>query len=277
MERDELHTVKEIMSSPVISITATEKIEDFIKKIYETGLRRFPVLIGGFPEGIVTAYDVVKLIYQNPDSEILNLTVGEIMTKEPVTVDVSASVFEGLDLMVKKNVGCIPVINAENNELVGIISERDYLWHDFLWENVPSEFVDVDEGIGDKVTPDFFITEEFSIWQITDRMIKVNRRQLLVGDPETFHARSIVSSVDLLVGIAKNLRVIRNNPDYFMNAWKAFPLHSVAGLPAPQTITALRRWMGKRGFGAFPLFYRGKAVKMIDEKNLVKYLWEKIK
>lgn len=53
------------------------------------------------------------------------MLVKEIMTHDVVTVDADASVLEACLLYMKKKVGCLVVVSAE--ECVGIVTERDLI------------------------------------------------------------------------------------------------------------------------------------------------------
>lgn len=51
--------------------------------------------------------------------------VKDIMIKEPITIGPKATIVEALHLMREKKIGCLPVV--QNEELVGIITEMDFL------------------------------------------------------------------------------------------------------------------------------------------------------
>ncbi len=53
------------------------------------------------------------------------ISVKSVMARNIVTVEKQATVSEVAGLMTSKNVGCILVIDKENNEYIGIITERD--------------------------------------------------------------------------------------------------------------------------------------------------------
>ena len=52
-------------------------------------------------------------------------TVNDIMIQKPITVDPSATILEALNIMRTNKIGCLPVV--KNNELIGIITEMDFL------------------------------------------------------------------------------------------------------------------------------------------------------
>ncbi|MEA2460369.1 MAG: hypothetical protein QOH90_546 [Actinomycetota bacterium] len=74
--------------------------------------------------GIVTERDVLRVIAEghNPTE----ITLREVMTKNPVTVSPSASVREAAGIMFDKWFRHLPVV-TESGEVAGIISLRDLL------------------------------------------------------------------------------------------------------------------------------------------------------
>jgi CBS domain-containing protein len=50
----------------------------------------------------------------------------EIKAKDLVTATPSTSINDAMDMLIKNNIGCLPVI-GEKGELIGILSERDVL------------------------------------------------------------------------------------------------------------------------------------------------------
>ncbi len=52
------------------------------------------------------------------------MKVSEIMTKDPVTVKPGATIKVASDLMLKSDIGALPVVDLSGN-IVGIITERD--------------------------------------------------------------------------------------------------------------------------------------------------------
>ncbi len=55
------------------------------------------------------------------------VTVKDIMKKETVTVSPKTSIMEALNLMRTHMIGCLPVVQGSDKELVGIITEMDFL------------------------------------------------------------------------------------------------------------------------------------------------------
>ncbi len=53
------------------------------------------------------------------------VVVNDIMIKEPIIISPDATVLDALEVMRNKQIGCLPVV--DKNELVGIITEKDFL------------------------------------------------------------------------------------------------------------------------------------------------------
>jgi CBS domain-containing protein len=56
---------------------------------------------------------------------ILETAVGDLMAKDPLTVDVDATVVSAVDVMNERHTGCVLV--QKDDKLVGIFTERDLL------------------------------------------------------------------------------------------------------------------------------------------------------
>jgi acetoin utilization protein AcuB len=76
------------------------------------------------------------------DYLLADLTIAEIMTPEPFTVDSEASIGTAARIMLEHRISGLPVIDAENN-LVGIITESDIfsmvVTHEWCREEDPPE------------------------------------------------------------------------------------------------------------------------------------------
>lgn len=80
--------------------------------------------------GLVTYRNLLHLLAQGNSASVVTalttpLTVREIMKPNPLTVTPQTSTLEALEIMRRKNVGCLPVV--ENGKLVGIVTAYDFL------------------------------------------------------------------------------------------------------------------------------------------------------
>lgn len=146
MEVIKIKTVKDIMSKGVVSVRTTNSVAEAIKILRDNHISGAPVLDEENElKGIISEYDILKLIEYKPflapflelleehPDDILNAvrlaskkSVGEVMSKPPITVNPDTSVSEAALLMWDKKVNRLPVVD-KNGNLVGIIARADLL------------------------------------------------------------------------------------------------------------------------------------------------------
>jgi len=84
-------------------------------------VRRLPVVSNGRLVGIITAADIVKSLARTLDPK----PVLEAGTRNPVTVGRYETLMRIVRIMEERRIGTIPVVE---NEIVGIVTERDLLY-----------------------------------------------------------------------------------------------------------------------------------------------------
>lgn len=77
----------------------------------------------GTLHGMVTSQIILKSIAENKRKK--NLTVADVMIEKYQTVGPDTPVKDAMDIMLKNNIGCLPVVL--NDELIGVITERKFL------------------------------------------------------------------------------------------------------------------------------------------------------
>lgn len=130
--------IVQIAKGPVVTMAATTPIYDAIQIMTKNGFRRIPIVDAGTKalEGIITATDIVDYLGGGKKFEIIerkfggnffkaiNQPIGNIMTKNVVSIGISARISEAIALMKEKNLGGLPVVDDENS-VKAIITERD--------------------------------------------------------------------------------------------------------------------------------------------------------
>lgn len=114
----------------VITIEADERVVHLRRRMLDDNITRFVVSDQGKYIGIVTETDVAIAMRkfresvkdQHQDHRIRNMIVRDIMTAPLISVDPSASVSAVIDLMLKKNISSVPVV--DKGRLFGIITRR---------------------------------------------------------------------------------------------------------------------------------------------------------
>jgi acetoin utilization protein AcuB len=110
-------TVKDRMSSPAITATPTTRTKDVLQMMYLRKIRRMLVVNDqGKLLGIVTQRD----LYEKGKADT---PVGAIMTRNPYTTAIDASIVYAATMMRNVGLGALPVL--DHGQLVGIITESD--------------------------------------------------------------------------------------------------------------------------------------------------------
>lgn len=121
--------VEEFMTTDLITVHK-EDLVDFVAEMMNwRKIRYMPVEDSkGRLVGLVTSRLLLRNYSQRTrPNGVPAETVEEIMIKKPLTATPKTSIMEALDIMRSNQVGCLPVIHPQDNELVGIITEMDFL------------------------------------------------------------------------------------------------------------------------------------------------------
>ena len=106
--------------------------------VTEIGTRLILRAINGMPIidddgkviGILTIIDILRAIRDNKDIDALK--ANDIMTKNPIVIEQGTDILEIIDIMDKKGIEMVPVIEAENdNRIIGIVSRKDIIEEKF--------------------------------------------------------------------------------------------------------------------------------------------------
>lgn len=125
-------TVREWMTSPVISVLPETSISEAHRLMKDHGIRRLPVVAHDKLVGIVTLGDVREA--SPSDASTLSiwelnylwaqLKIEQVMTRQVLTITPDALVLDAAQIMLDKKVSGLPVVDAQEH-LVGIITESD--------------------------------------------------------------------------------------------------------------------------------------------------------
>jgi CBS domain-containing protein len=119
-------TLEEMVTRPAIFARKNTPAKDIAFEIFYGFFSGVPVIDDeGRVIGVVTEIDLLKQIREGTD--IKELTADDIMTRNPITVDITASLGHVLNIMIEKNIIRIPV--TQGGVLVGVIARRDILRH----------------------------------------------------------------------------------------------------------------------------------------------------
>jgi len=118
--------VRDIMTSPVVSVTPDVTLHDAYRTMQEKGIRHLPVVDEAILVGVVTDRDLrlaTSALAAAPFAP--GSRVSASMSKTPLTADPMDPVEEAARTMREKKIGCLPVVDG--GRLVGIITGLDLL------------------------------------------------------------------------------------------------------------------------------------------------------
>jgi CBS domain-containing protein len=116
-------SVRDAMTSNPRGVEARTPIVEAARLLKSEDVGSLPVLEGDRLQGIVTDRDIVlKVVAERKDPQ--STTVGEIASRELVTVDPQQDLDEALRLMARHQVRRLPVVE-EDGRLVGMLAQAD--------------------------------------------------------------------------------------------------------------------------------------------------------
>jgi acetoin utilization protein AcuB len=120
------------MNKNVVTIDVNDSMLDALKILKERNIRHLPVVKEGKLVGIVTDRDLKKASPSEATTleahELLYLTakikVGEIMTKNPITIPYDYTVEEAAEILLQHKISGLPVVD-KGGKVVGTITQTD--------------------------------------------------------------------------------------------------------------------------------------------------------
>lgn len=113
--------VADVMTSVRVSDSPQRTLRHAARRMWEAQTGSLLVMDGDELRGIVTERDVMKAIARQHNVD--ELTVGEVMTTDVLTVGPDAPLYEVARLMASRWVRHLAVV--ENDKVVGVVSLRD--------------------------------------------------------------------------------------------------------------------------------------------------------
>ena len=118
-------TVKDFMTTNVITIDANETVLYAAKLMHQQDVGDLVVMEGVAAKGIVTERDLVRRVMAM--KKPLDTKVSEIMSDPLITIEEEASIRDAARKMIKYKIRRLPV--TKKNVLVGIIATSDFARH----------------------------------------------------------------------------------------------------------------------------------------------------
>lgn len=113
-------------SGDIQTAKADESVADVTARLSDQRIGALPVITDGNVVGIFSERDVIYGLAKY-GAEMLDKTVGEVMTSPAITVSADTAILSALSLMTKRRIRHLPV--TENGKLTGFISIGDLVKH----------------------------------------------------------------------------------------------------------------------------------------------------
>jgi CBS domain-containing protein len=125
--------IGDVMRTRVVTVNTDDSARLAVLRMLEEGVGSVAVCEGGKLVGIFTERDVLGLAGDGTDLDAVR--IGDVMTREPLTVDVGVAVLDAARLMGERKIRHLPVV--EGDHLLGIVGIRDVLGSlvERLWQS----------------------------------------------------------------------------------------------------------------------------------------------
>jgi CIC family chloride channel protein len=118
--------VGEIMTTDPDTLTAGLSVDEAHERFRDTRHHGFPVVDDGRLVGVCTLADLARADVAGDGDREVPLTVGDVCTRQPLTVTPIDPVYRAVRRMAAIDVGRLPVVSAEDHgRLVGLVRRAD--------------------------------------------------------------------------------------------------------------------------------------------------------
>jgi len=269
-----------VAKSPVVTMAPTTPIYDAIQIMVKEGFRRIPIANPGTKalEGIITATDIIDYLGGGKKFEIIEQKFGGnffkainepirlVMTKNVVSVKVSAKISESIELMKEKNLGGLPVVDDENR-VRAIITERD----------IANLFADRISGVKvSQVMSEKVITalSKTTIFEAERTMTTQGFRRLpIISDGKVI---GIITTMDIIrfFGSGSVFKYLQSGTIIQVLNTPALEIATkdVSTITPDADVGQAAKMMRDKNIGALPVVEKEKLVGMLTERDFFKII-----
>ena len=267
-----------IATRDVVTAQRTTTIIQAVEIMTKNGFRRLPVVDAGTRHlrGIVTVSDIIdfmgggdkfNLVQVKHDGNFLaaiNENLREIMTSHPVTMPVTGSIADAVNVIINQDVGGIPITDGDGN-LKGIVTERDVM-KVLATENSGRTVEDIMKSSVHVTNPDTPIRE------VCEEMVRCRFRRLPVVVDDLLCG--IVTATDIMNYLGKGKafeQLTTGDSAEVMGAPVRLILSGELHTTTPdRNIHDIAIEMIQRRVGALPVIENSHLVGLVTEYDLVK-------
>src|SRR5699024_8241330 len=125
--------VSEIMTKKVVTLTPKDSLYDAEKQYKKHGIRHIPVVENDQIVGVISHSDLLRISFadldENDDQVIPVIydmyTIPQVMSRVPVTVEISDTIKEAAEILARQSFHSLPVV--DKGKLVGILTTTDLI------------------------------------------------------------------------------------------------------------------------------------------------------
>ena len=114
--------VSEIMSKNIVTVPRKKGLKEIIRIMANSKISSIIITEDERVHGILTERDLIKKILF-PGKDVSKVTVDDVMTHDPISVNSVTTLSEASRLMKEKNIRHIPIV--DNGKLAGLITQTD--------------------------------------------------------------------------------------------------------------------------------------------------------
>jgi CBS domain-containing protein len=129
--------IGDVMRTRVVTVNTGDSARLAVLRMLEEGVGSVAVCESGRLVGIFTERDVLGLAGDGTDLD--QIRIDDVMTRDPLTVDVGVAVLDAARLMGERRIRHLPVV--EGDHLLGMVGIRDVLGSlvERLWQSKDSD------------------------------------------------------------------------------------------------------------------------------------------
>ena len=116
--------IEELMTTGVIALKETDTVGEAEEQMRAADIRHLPVIDARHHVvGIVSNLDLVRLLGNSKGEQ---KRIGEIMTREVLTIRPEMPAHRAAEIMLDRRIGALPVV-GDDGVMIGIVTETDFL------------------------------------------------------------------------------------------------------------------------------------------------------
>jgi len=135
MSMKKRESIANIMTKQLVTVELNETLLNAKHLMAKNKVRHIPVVEGKKLVGILSRTDIMRLSFgnvfenqENADDAILEmLSIEQVMSHKPLTVKVDLSIKEVAGVLAEKEFHALPVVEGDDEKLVGIITTTDVI------------------------------------------------------------------------------------------------------------------------------------------------------